>query len=245
VPEKQYTSSGMRRLNIAVMLVGLALLPFLIIRLICTFHISGNPARLPALNCTDLSFFIFQNGFAMKTSERTLVDLLQKGDYRAFGELFYKYQHRLLHYSTYLLKDADAAENVVQDSFIRLWEVRQRLNPEKSVEAYLFKIIRNKAFDYLKRLEKDYELQAELKSHTWERHVVQTLPEEHISFSMETVMQLLPPRRRKIISLIIEQGKSHKEVAREMKISVSTVKNQMVQAKKYLQHKINPTAFYE
>jgi RNA polymerase sigma-70 factor (family 1) len=181
----------------------------------------------------------------MKTSDQILTDLLRKGDYQAFGKLFCKYQNRLLHYSTYLLKDPNAAENIVQDSFIRLWEVRHRLNPEKGIEAYLFKIIRNKSFDYLKRLEKDYELQAELKSHTWERHVLQTLPEEHTRISMETIMQLLPPRRRKIISLIIEQGKSHKEVALEMKISVSTVKNQMVQAKKYLQHKINPAAFYE
>ncbi|QHT67549.1 hypothetical protein GXP67_13390 [Rhodocytophaga rosea] len=69
-----------------------------------------------------------------------------------------------------------------------------------------------------------------------------TLPDEYSGFSLETVMQLLPPRRGRIIPLIIEQGKSHKEVAREMDISVSTVKNQMLQAKKYLQHTINPAA---
>lgn len=116
------------------------------------------------------------------------------------------------------MKDADEAENIVQESFIKLCEIRERLNPEKDTEAYLLKIIRNKSFDYFKRQEKNHALHTELKGNTWEPNFVQVLPEENPGISMESLMHLLPSRRRRIISLIIEQGKSHYYVENENQI---------------------------
>ena len=150
----------------------------------------------------------------------------------------------MLNFCAALLKDYDEAENIVQESFIRIWEVRERLDPDKGVEAYLYTIIRNKSYDYFKRLEKEYALQAQLRHNKWDTDLMAVPSDENITVSLETMLQSLPPKRRKIISLIIEHGKTHKEIAREMDISISTVKNQMVKAKKHLQTRIDLSIIY-
>ncbi len=173
----------------------------------------------------------------MKISDGKLVNQLKKGDRKAFDTLFYRYKNGMLHFCVSLLKDYDEAENIVQESFIKIWEIRERLDPDKGVEAYLYTIIRNKSYDYFKRLEKEYALQAQLRHHTWPIDSVAVPSDENNPVSLETMLESLPPKRRRIISLFIEQGKSHKEIAEEMDISISTVKNQMVKARKHLQTK--------
>jgi RNA polymerase sigma-70 factor (ECF subfamily) len=176
----------------------------------------------------------------MNTSDSILIDHIRQGDRKAFNELFCRYRKNMLAFCTALLKDVDEAENIVQESFIKFWEIRQRLDPGRDAASYLQKIIRNKAFDHLKHLEKNYALQKRLKYHEWPVDLMPAPMEESIFVSLEAMIRPLPPKRRRIISLIIEHGKTHKEVAEEMCISVSTVKNQMVKAKKYLQHTIDP-----
>lgn len=180
----------------------------------------------------------------MKIPDKKLVNQLQKGDRKAFDTLFYRYKKGMVHFCASLLKDYDEAENIVQESFIKIWEIRERLDPDKGIEAYLYTIIRNKSYDYFKRLEKEYALQAQLKHNTWDMELMTVPSDETIPVSLETLIQSLPPKRRKIISLIIEHGKSHKEIAQEMDISISTVKNQMVKAKKHLQTRIDPASVY-
>jgi len=179
----------------------------------------------------------------MKQPERTLIDRLQHGDRKAFDQLFHRYRQASLNFCTVLLKDANEAENIVQEAFARIWESKDRLDPDRKFTAYLFTIVRNMAFDYFKRVKKDRELKKQLWSNLQDFHQPPQNSEKPKDLLINEMISSLPPKRRKIISLIMEHGKSHKEIAEEMNISVNTVKNQMVQAKKYLQKNLKPTSF--
>lgn len=180
----------------------------------------------------------------MEQSERILIDRLRQGDREAFDQLFCRYKNATMNFCLALLKDYNEAENIVQESFIKTWEIRDRLDPDKKFSSYLFTIVRNKSFDYFKRVKKDQELRKKLWTNLQD---FQQLPQaqnqdESKLPPLEVMIASLPPKRRKIISLIIEHGKSHKEIAEELNISINTVKNQMVKAKKYLQKKLNPAS---
>jgi RNA polymerase sigma-70 factor (ECF subfamily) len=176
----------------------------------------------------------------MEQSERILIDQLRHGDRKAFDQLFHRYQQATLNFCIALLKDYNEAENIVQESFIKIWEIRNRLDPEKKFSSYLFTIVRNKSFDYFHRVKKEQTLRQQLWANLQEFHHLPQNPDENREIPLENMIASLPPKRRKIISLIIEHGKSHKEIAEELNISVNTVKNQMVKAKKYLQKKLSP-----
>lgn len=178
----------------------------------------------------------------MEQSERILIDRLRQGDREAFDQLFGRYQTATLNFCFALLKDYNEAENIVQESFIKTWEIRERLDPEKKFSSYLFTIVRNKSFDYFKQIKKDQQLRQQLWDNVQELQQLPPSSDETKQPPLEVMIGSLPPKRRKIITMIIEHGKSHKEIAEELNISINTVKNQMVKAKKYLQQKLNPAS---
>ena len=178
----------------------------------------------------------------MEQSERILIDRLRQGDREAFDQLFGRYKNATMNFCFALLKDYNEAENIVQESFIKTWEIRDRLDPDKKFSSYLFTIVRNKSFDYFKRVKKDQELREKLWTHLQDFQQLPQNQDESKLPPLEVMIASLPPKRRKIISLIVEHGKSHKEIAEELNISINTVKNQMVKAKKYLQKKLNPAS---
>jgi RNA polymerase sigma-70 factor (family 1) len=176
----------------------------------------------------------------MEQSDQILINQLRNGDRKAFDQLFHRYQPATLNFCIALLKDYNEAENIVQESFIKIWEIRNRLDPDKKFSSYLFTIVRNRSFDYFHRVKKDQSLREQLWANLQEFHQLPNNPDETKEVPLETMIATLPPKRRKIISMIIEHGKSHKEIAEEMNISINTVKNQIVKAKKYLQKKLIP-----
>lgn len=178
----------------------------------------------------------------MEQSERILIDRLRHGDRKAFDQLFRRYQNATLNFCFVLLKDYNEAENIVQESFIKTWEIRSRLDPDKKFSSYLFTIVRNKSFDYFKRVKKEQELRKQLWANLQDFHLLSQNTDETKQPPLEVMIASLPPKRRKIISMIVEHGKSHKEIAEELNISINTVKNQMVKAKKHLHNKLNPAS---
>jgi RNA polymerase sigma factor (sigma-70 family) len=83
--------------------------------------------------------------------ERTLVINLIAGDERAFRAIFDRYRDCLYGYCLKFTKSKEAAEEIVQDVFVKVWETRSNLNPDLSFKAYLYQITKNLAFNFLKK----------------------------------------------------------------------------------------------
>lgn len=169
-------------------------------------------------------------------SDRELVMKLQNGSQTAFEGIFNRYREKLLFYSLAIVKTDGAGKDIVQETFIRLWTNRQKLDSGKSLSGYLHTIARNLALNHIKRAGYD----RELKEQIWRsiEDAQQWIAAEEDLFARESTrlvqeaVDKLPPQRRLIFQLSREKRMTHKEIAIRLGISKNTVKNQMVSALK-------------
>jgi RNA polymerase sigma-70 factor (family 1) len=167
-----------------------------------------------------------------------------QGDELAFNELYTQYREPAIRFSNSILKDIEESENLVQETFIKVWERRSSINPDLNFTSYLFTIIRNRVFDYLKEVKRnDF-----MKERYWQnivsyQQVDSELKEERIE-KVKGALEDLTEKRRKIIQLNYEEGKSYEEIALIMNISKNTVKNQLVKAKQILRRQLRTASMF-
>ncbi len=90
--------------------------------------------------------------------EKGILVLLQQGNVAAFREIYARYYSALYNYALGMVKIPALAEDVVQDVFLKIWEVRARINPSLSFTAYLYRIARNNIFKRWKKIAVDQQL---------------------------------------------------------------------------------------
>lgn len=172
---------------------------------------------------------------ALPSTESILVARLSDGDEKAFRALFHSYKNKLFKYSIRYVKSVAAAEDIVQDSFLKIWENRQQLNTDQQFGAYLFRIARNQIFNQFKKAtyQAAYE-QFSLKSqqqdlnHQTEWEVFCSDYGGHLQKAIER----LPAQRQRIFNLSRMEGLSHEEIAQKLSLSKNTVKVQINKALK-------------
>ena len=84
------------------------------------------------------------------SSDRQLIRAIKNGDTKSFETLFERYYDRYFSFACALLHDADAAEDVLQNVFLKIWLGRDRLDENRSIENYLLVSVRNEIFDWLR-----------------------------------------------------------------------------------------------
>ena len=83
--------------------------------------------------------------------DKKLVTQLKTNDITAFEKLFLKYNKRLYLYCFKMISNRFEAEEVTQDTFIKIWEARQNIDENRSFSGYLFKIAHNKLFNLIRK----------------------------------------------------------------------------------------------
>ena len=81
-------------------------------------------------------------------SERNNIALQGKDDFRNIFQLYYQ---PLCHLSRSYLDDEDESKSVVQDAFLKLWEIRNDINSDSNLRNFLFTIVKNNCLNALKR----------------------------------------------------------------------------------------------
>lgn len=178
-----------------------------------------------------------------KDKDYQLVLDLQQGSRTAFRQIFIDYQAKLLYYTIAIVKTEGTGKDIVQETFIRLWENRNQLDAEQSLSGYLHTIARNLALNHLKRAAYDQKV----KEKIWQEIEVtqmrittsENLYAEESSRLVEEAVNRLPPRRKLIFELSRQNGMTHKEIGVKLDISKNTVKNQIVSAVKEIRVYLN------
>ena len=165
-------------------------------------------------------------------SEQLLVSELKNGNEKAFRQLFDLYYQDIYGYSISLLKSKEAAEENVQDVFMKVWLHRENLNPDQSFKAYIFTIARNQAFNTLNKAANDLALKEAVfyesqKSHEYGDYSIR---EADCKKLRKQAMKQLPPKRKQIFKMSRKKGMSYEEISQELGISINTVRNQMSKA---------------
>ncbi|MEC5142907.1 RNA polymerase sigma-70 factor [Chitinophaga sp. 212800010-3] len=173
----------------------------------------------------------------MSNEDVVLLRKLQQGDTGAFITLYNQYHPSLYTYILHFINIPELAEDVLQEVFTKIWEIRERINPELCFSGYLYRITRNRVFKLLKKISADEQLRTqtmqELHRQT-EDADTRLLWKQYESLLHEAIAQL-PPQRQRVFRLCREESKSYEEVATELGISRNTVKEHMVLAMRSIQ----------
>lgn len=152
--------------------------------------------------------------------------------YHALYDLFFTNLHRFC-YS--FVKSSEAAEEIVSDVFIKLWQIRNKLMEIANLKVYLYQIAKNFCLNYITRHFKNPV--ARLDEIDIEAVISLDNPEElcisaDIINTIQQTIKQLPPQCRLIFQMVKEDGMRYKEVADILHISVLTVRNQVAIAVK-------------
>ena len=169
-------------------------------------------------------------------TEHTIIQKIQSGDKSAFEELFHSLYAHLCNFAFGFLKEQPAAEEIVQDTFFKLWEKREELNIQSSIKSYLFSAVRNQCLNQLKHLEirDTYKAHNEANIQHEEQQEFDSAVKNELEERIEIAISSLPLERQKIFKLSRFEGKKYKEISEELNISVKTVEGQMSKALKYM-----------
>lgn len=158
----------------------------------------------------------------------------------AFEQLFKTHYNALHAYANMLLKDIDAAEEVVQAMFLKLWEKRQLLEVQTSVKAYLYKCVYNDSLNLLKH-EKVKSKYQDFTMHTMNTHADAASSKVELTElrqKLNVALNELPEQCRTIFQLSRFEELKYREIAEQLSISVKTVESQMSKALKILRVKL-------
>lgn len=158
------------------------------------------------------------------------------GDEYAFAELYQRYHSAIYGFIKKFVHSSALAEDLSQEVFIKIWQLRSRLGEIKSIRAYIFIMARNHSLNSIKKAFRSTVTMAEVvNGFTEERsHLEEDLLSKQYQQYLQKALAALPSRTREIFTLCREHGKSYDEVASALGISRNAVKNHMVGSMKIL-----------
>lgn len=164
------------------------------------------------------------------TEDKYLVRQLKVGNKEAFQILFERYYSLFLTFATNLLKDADIAEDMVQNVFIKVWVGRSKIDENKNFRNYLLVAVRNEIYQYFRSAFKSqYEdLSAELLDNSV--NIEGDLSTKELEKRISSVVMNMPQRRREIFNMSRFEKLSNNEIAQRLGISVRTVEKHIENA---------------
>jgi RNA polymerase sigma-70 factor (family 1) len=169
-------------------------------------------------------------------AESVLLQRAAMGDRSAYAVLYQFYLPKIYHYLHGILRSKEDTEEILQDIFLKLWETRTELTKIETLNSYLFKIARNrllnlydhqkvrrKALDYIGR-----------HTETSRGSCEDTLIYKQYDEIVKRALSRLPPKRRQVFEMSLQQGMTHSQIAEAMHISKSMVKKQLTAANRYV-----------
>ena len=176
-------------------------------------------------------------------NDRVLLEKLKTGDIACFELLYSKYSGKLYNYVLSLSKgDFYLAEEIVQNVFVKIWEIRQHISTEGSFNSFVYTVGRNMFLNVVKsRLQEhlyhDYVVDHEaVLDNSVEKEIEYKMLEEQIN----RLIEQLPPARRNIYILSRVKNLPNKEIAALLDISENTVESQLNKATQFMRKNLLP-----
>lgn len=175
-------------------------------------------------------------GSATDQKFREWAQQIRTSDEDAFAEFFHAVYPQMVKFAWRYTRSESDAHDVVQESFVKLWKLRENVDPNQSLRAYLYQIVRSRALNHL-RDKDDYTPIEDTNENTLKvrSSVLSNISEnENYDKKMAELISNLPDRQQEAMELSRFEGLEHDEVAEVMQISPRTVNNHIVAALKTL-----------
>ncbi|HTE32431.1 MAG TPA: RNA polymerase sigma-70 factor [Chryseolinea sp.] len=168
----------------------------------------------------------------MELNEDQLIEMLKAGNVTAFEMLFRTYYQPLCNYAYTFVQDRDEAEEIVQATFLNVWEKRDNLAIHTAVKPYLYAMVRNACLNVIKH-EKIKQQHVAMELAVAERSVesvARTVVASELETKIYQAMDKLPEQCRLVFKLSRFEELKYAEIATQLNISIKTVENQMGKA---------------
>ena len=175
-----------------------------------------------------------------KDIDYSLIRAVQNGDMVAFNELVDRYKGRLMNVIGRMLSSAEEAEDIVQETFVRVYQHRQSFNFEHCFSTWIYTIGLNLARTELRKRKKFkyYEI-SEMQGNEKEFAVEMKLP-TRLPEVLDTAIKQLPEKYRTAFMLRDVQEMPYDEVAKVLNVPLGTVKSRVNRARMMLRDKLQP-----
>ena len=168
----------------------------------------------------------------MALNEQEILRGVNQKDLKAWETLYASYYAALCSYADGIVKDSDTAQDIVQDTLIRIWNSDRTFPDIKELTWYLYRSTYNNALFHLRTQASRQNILRKMVAEEVE------LPDEQFALTVrEELIRRLPEERKKILLMSI-QGHSGNEIADLLGISINTVKTQKNRGFKYLREKL-------
>lgn len=173
--------------------------------------------------------------------QKHLQQQIALGDQRAFRQLFDHYADKLSRFALAIVKNKEAATEVVDEIFVKIWKQKANVTSIEHLTTYLYTATKNASLNYLSRkaneqITEPFDfINIELQQ---EQYPDQQMITAEILKKINEAVNELPPRCKMVFKLVREDGLKYKEVADILNITVNTVDAQMVNAVKKISEKV-------
>lgn len=162
-----------------------------------------------------------------------IIEKLKQGDPEAYASFFNTFYAPLCYFATQLVRDKPAAEDIVKDTFIKLWQKHTDFESPQNVKAFLYITVRNASLNFLRHMAVRESTQKELLYLGRDREeafVLNSMIKTEVLKEIYGEIEKFPEKRRHIFKLAYLEGMKNEEIAHKLDISVSTVKTQKARA---------------
>lgn len=186
----------------------------------------------------------------MNYVETRLAQLSRNGDRRAFEELVDMYKDKIYHLAYRMLGQSAEAEDVVQETFLRVYMNLDRYDENQKFSTWIYRIGTNLCIDRLRKRKPNYSLDAEMpdgEGSDWYSMLPsdQDTPEEELVLSemqqqIRKAIDTLPEKYKSVVILRYLHDMSLQEIGDVLKMPVTTVKTRVHRGREYLRKKLEP-----
>ena len=170
------------------------------------------------------------------SSEEELIEELQRGSQRAFAAVYQQYSEGVFAYCLKILADRQLAEDVVQETFLKVQQQARSIQHSKSFRSWIFRIARNEALMQFRRTGKNSQLEAES---LWDEETPhERLVSAERSEVVNRLLDSLKHQYREVLVLLVYENMSYAEIAAVTGSTESSVKSRIFRARKAMVEKL-------
>ena len=177
--------------------------------------------------------------------ELLLLQQIAAGDEKAFRSLVNIYNPVLFPGINRIVKDTDVSQDILQETYLRLWLYRDKMPTIENPRAWILKIAYRRAFTVLEVSKNQFKIKEGISRHISSSHVEieKSLDFNTLNNLVKTAVSRLPPQQKKVYQFSRVEGYSQNEIAEMMGLAPQTVKNTMGRALQFIRDHITKSGY--